>query len=68
MNVTPKSVSARVVKTRTAPSEPITLRVSGAKGNEISQPSLRPIQFACIVFTRSGHPGNSLSAPSSSSA
>ncbi len=31
-------------------------------------PSLRPIQLACMVFTRSGQPGSVSRSPSSSSA
>ena len=68
MKVTPKSVSARVVNTLSVPSAPSARRVSGAYGKAISQPSLRPIQLACITRTRSGQPASSSRAASSSSA
>ena len=60
-------VSARVVNTQSLPSPmgaPDASRTSC--GNAKRTPSLRPIQFACITFTRSGQPGI-LSSQSSSS-
>ena len=57
INVTPKIVSGLVVKHGTALSDPSNLK-------SIFAPSLLPIQFACIVFTLSGHPS---SVPRSSS-
>ncbi len=61
MKVTPKSVSARVVKTATAPARP-------SRGKRISAPGLRPIQFRCMVSTRSGQPVRRSRSRSSSSA
>ena len=60
----PKSVSGRVVKTSTS-GMPST-GCSSAKRTRA--PSLRPIQFACIVRTRSGQRSNPSSASSSSGA
>ncbi len=57
MKDAPNKVSARVVNTLSAPSALMSALVSGANGNEISQPSDLPIQLACIVFTRSGQSG-----------
>ncbi len=56
--VTPMTVSARVVKTYIRPSPtrlPAASRISWGKAKRT--PTLLPIQLACIVFTRSGHPG-----------
>ena len=61
--VTPMIVSARVVNTRIRFFSP-----SSSYGKPKFTPSLRPIQFACISFTRSGQPGSVSSAASSSSA
>jgi hypothetical protein len=52
MNVAPKSVSGRVEKTRT--STPPGMCVSGALRKTTSAPSLRPIQFVCMMRTGSG--------------
>src|SRR2546422_451576 len=58
----PNAVSGRVVKTRTrTPGRPTV-------GRSNSTPSLRPIQFRCIVSTRSGQPGRRSHQASSSSA
>ena len=67
--VTPMIVSARVVNTYIRPSPigaPSSSRMSC--GNAKRTPSLLPIQFACIVFTRSGQPGIRSRYASSSSA
>ncbi len=66
--LTPNKVSTRVVNTLSAPSEPSAALVSLAYGKATSHPSLRPIQFACMVRTRSGQPLKPSSAPSNSSA
>ena len=50
MKVAPKIVSCRVVNTWIA-------SFPSAIGKEASQPKLFPIQFLCIVRTRSGQPG-----------
>ena len=42
-------------------------RVSGAYGKWISQPSLRPIQFSCMVRTCAGQPSRSFLTCSSNS-
>ena len=62
MNVAPKSVSGRVVKTRS--SFPPSWCGAGAVVKTISPPSLRPIQFVCM--TRIGS-GKSIPEKSSSS-
>ena len=51
----PKSVSGRVVKTGTSSSSSSTLKVTSA-------PSERPIQFRCIVSTRSGQSSFAMSS------
>ena len=62
-NVTPISVSARVVKTFSSRASP-----SSVYGKAMFTPSLRPIQLACMRRTRSGQPGSVSSASSSSGA
>jgi hypothetical protein len=62
MNVAPKSVSGRVVKTRS--SSPPAWCSDGAVRKTISPPSDRPIQFVCMTRTGSG---NSIPLKSSSS-
>jgi len=54
-------VTPRVVKTATAPARP-------SRGKRISAPGLRPIQFRCMVSTRSGQPVRRSRSRSSSSA
>ncbi len=54
-NVTPHSVSGRVVKTSTA--SPVS-----AISNVTLAPCERPIQLRCIVITRSGHSSDSMSS------
>ena len=61
--VTPISVSARVLNTFSWRASP-----SSVYGNAIVTPSLRPIQFACIVRTRSGQPSSRSTSSSSSCA
>ena len=51
-NVTPQSVSGRVVNTS-------TLSPVSAISNSTPAPSERPIQFRCMVMTRSGQSTNS---------
>ena len=58
MKVTPKMVSARVVKMVTSNFLP-----SHSTGNTISAPSLRPIQLRCISLRESVQ--SSFSSPSS---
>src|SRR5688572_32339139 len=48
----PYTTLFRSVNTFSAPSALINALVSGANGNEISQPSDLPIQLACIVLDR----------------
>jgi hypothetical protein len=62
-------VSARVVNTNSLPSPtrwPRSSRISC--GNAKRTPWLFPIQFVCIVRTRSGQPSSRSSVESSSSA
>ncbi len=60
----PKSVSGRVVKTSTS-----RMSATGSTSAKRTRaPSLRPIQLACISFTRSGQRSNVSSASSSSGA
>jgi len=61
MNVTPQSVSGRVVKTSISWTSP-TGRTSGKR---TLAPSERPIQLRCIVSTFSGQPPSSLDRSSS---
>ena len=56
-NVTPHSVSGRVVNTSTA--SPVS-----AISNVTLAPSERPIQLRCIVITRSGQSSDSMSSSS----
>ena len=61
-------VSARVVKTYSRPppiSAPSAPRIVCGKAKRT--PSLLPIQFSCIVLTRSGQPGRPACTHSSSS-
>ncbi len=51
MKVAPYIVSTRVVKHERVSPIP-------SSGNDTSIPSLRPIQFFCMVRTRSGHPSS----------
>ena len=48
--------------------ELLLLAVELVRETRSARPRLLPIQFACIGFTRSGQPGSSSSAASSSSA
>ena len=54
--VTPMIVSARVVNTYSMPRAARLRQLAYGKANRT--PSLLPIQFACISFTRSGQPGS----------
>jgi hypothetical protein len=67
---TPMTVSARVVKTCRRPSPIGPPPPAGSVmlcGNAKRTPWLLPIQFACIVLTRSGQPGKPVRTDSSSS-
>ena len=66
--VTPMIVSARVVNTHSLPSPTGPFSSWMSCGNAKRTPIERPIQFACIAFTRSGQPGSWSRHSSSSSA